>query len=543
MKKKLGLIFLACFIIIVGGVITLKTFAQSGSNDTMSKGIKIENMDVSGLTQEEAQKKVEQYVAEMQNKSITLKVGTNAVSVAASELGLTWSNQGLVKKAYALGRTGNIIKRYKDLKDLENEPKKFKVKYSLDKEKIKAVIQEKCIPFCQEAVDAKIERGANGFSITPEKEGTTLDVDKSVEAISKFVKKSWDGTNGEIEIPVEVSKPKILAADLQNITDVLGSFSTNYNTGTGRAKNVANGASKVNGSVVYPGEEFSVYKAVSPFSAENGYELAGSYENGTVVQTYGGGICQVSTTLYNAAIRAEMKITERSPHSMIVDYVKPSMDAAISGTWKDLKFVNNTDTPIYIEGYTGGGQITFNIFGKETRSASRRVEYLSETVSVSEPGTSIVAVGEAIGYIQETQKAHTGMTAKLWKVVYENDKEVSREVFNTSTYQASPRIISVGVSSANPEAVAAMQAAVASQNEDLCRQAAGQWNNAALAAAAEAKAQQEAAAAAAAEEEAAEKEKEKEPKQDTSKKDKTDEDNTSDNNKKANDANAKEPVE
>ncbi|RDU24574.1 VanW family protein [Anaerosacchariphilus polymeriproducens] len=539
MKKKLGLIFLACFIIIVGGAITLKTFAQSGSNDTINKGIQIENMDVSGLTQDEAQKKVEQYVSDMQNKSITLKVGSNTVGVAANELGLTWTNTGLVKKAFTLGRTGNIIKRYKDLKDLENEPKNFKIEYSLDNEKIKAVIQEKCIPFCQEAVDAKIERTASGFSITPEKEGITVNVDKSIEAITKFVKESWDGTNGNVEVSVEVSKPKVLAADLQNIKDSLGSFSTNYHTGTGRAQNVANGASKVNGSVVYPGEEFSVYKAVSPFSAENGYELAGSYENGSIVQTYGGGICQVSTTLYNAAIRAEMKITERSPHSMIVDYVQPSMDAAISGTWKDLKFVNNTDTPIYIEGYTGGGQITFSIFGKETRPANRRIEYQSETLTVSEPGTSIVSVGEAVGYVQETQKAHTGKTAKLWKVVYENDKVVSREEFNSSTYQASPRIISVGVSSANPEAVAAMQAAIASQNEDMCRQAASQWNDAALAAAAEAKAQQEAA------EEAAKKEneKDKESKKDASKKDKPNDDKASDDNTKTDDTNTEEPVE
>lgn len=104
------------------------------------------------------------------------------------------------------------------------------------------------------------------------------------------------------------------------------------------AKNVRNGASKINGSIIYPGEEFSVHDAVVPFNAENGYELAGSYENGTTVETYGGGICQVSTTLYNAVIRAELEITERSAHSMIVSYVEPSMDAAISGEYKDLKF-------------------------------------------------------------------------------------------------------------------------------------------------------------------------------------------------------------
>ena len=93
-----------------------------------------------------------------------------------------------------------------------------------------------------------------------------------------------------------------------------------------------------------------LHDAVVPFNAENGYELAGSYENGTTVETYGGGICQVSTTLYNAVIRAELEITERFAHSMIVSYVEPSMDAAISGEYKDLKFKNSTKYPVYIEG-------------------------------------------------------------------------------------------------------------------------------------------------------------------------------------------------
>ena len=85
------------------------------------------------------------------------------------------------------------------------------------------------------------------------------------------------------------------------------------------------------------------------------------------VQSYGGGVCQVSTTLYNAVLKAELEVTQRSNHSMIVTYVKPSMDAAIAGDYKDLKFVNNLDAPIYIEGYTVGKDIYFNIYGQETR--------------------------------------------------------------------------------------------------------------------------------------------------------------------------------
>lgn len=110
------------------------------------------------------------------------------------------------------------------------------------------------------------------------------------------------------------------------------------------------------------------YLYIKPYhhlQKENGYALAGSYENGQTVQTYGGGICQVSTTLYNAVIRAELKIVERFPHSMTVHYVPRSADAAIAGTHKDMKFKNTFDTPIYIEGKANGSTITFTVYGKK----------------------------------------------------------------------------------------------------------------------------------------------------------------------------------
>ena len=140
-----------------------------------------------------------------------------------------------------------------------------------------------------------------------------------------------------MELAAEVTKPQGSEEELSKVKDVLGTFSTNYaSSASGRKANIANGSKKINGSVIYPGEEFSVYQTVSPFNADNGYKLAGAYENGTTVDAYGGGICQVSTTLYNAVIRAELEVTERSGHSMIVGYVDPSADAAIAGEYKDL---------------------------------------------------------------------------------------------------------------------------------------------------------------------------------------------------------------
>ena len=238
-----------------------------------------------------------------------------------------------------------------------------------------------------------------------------------------------------------------------------------------------------------------MYEAIAPLDASGGYELAGAYENGTTVESYGGGVCQVSTTLYNAVIRAELDITERYAHSMLVTYVQPSMDAAIASNLKDLKFKNNQEAPIYIEGYCSGGIVYFNVFGQETRPADRQVNFVSETVSEEEPTIQVQTTEDPIGTVT-VQKAHIGKSAKLWKIVTVDGVEESREVFNTSKYKATPRIISVGMGSDNEEAIGAMNAAIATQDEAIIRSAAATWCSDAVAArAAEAAAQQQQQAA------------------------------------------------
>ena len=200
---------------------------------------------------------------------------------------------------------------------------------------------------------------------------------------------------------------------------------------------------------------------VTPFTEENGYQMAPSYANGEVVNSLGGGICQVSTTLYLAVIRAELEVTERYNHSMSVAYVKPSMDAAIAEGSKDFKFVNNLDAPVYIEGYAGGGTISFAIYGEEYRPAGRTVTYDSETIETIQPQTMLTADTESnLGSIQQTQSGHTGYRAKLWKVVTENGQETREEV-NSSYYQMTPNKYKVGVKTDNAEASSAMYGAIA----------------------------------------------------------------------------------
>ena len=470
---KIGGALVAAVVCAAGVYAGVTAHAQENEERLIADNIYIGNIAVGGMTEAEASEAVDTYVESLGDTQFTLTVDDKSVTATAADFGVSWSNPVIVKDAANVGRTGNLIERYKSKKDLEHENLVFDIEYSADTEKVKTYLEEHTQDMNQEAVNYGLVRENGGFSIVDGQNGVAVDVDQSADEIVSYIENDWTQANTSLELAASVVEPEGTKEQLSRVKDVLGTFTTDFGTSSaGRAQNVRNGASKINGTVLYPGEQFSVYEAVNPFTAENGYELAGSYENGTTVQTYGGGICQVSTTLYNAVIRAELAIDERFCHSMIVSYVKPSMDAAIAGTYKDLKFTNNYDFPIYIEGYTGGMQITFTIFGEETRPAGREVIFESETTSTTQPEVKFEAVAEPIGYVQQTQSSHTGYTAKLWKIVKENGVEVSREPFNNSTYNASPKIIAVGVKSDNKDAVAAIKAAIASKDEAAVRAAA-----------------------------------------------------------------------
>lgn len=432
--------------------------------DTIHEGVYVSDVDVSGMTAEEAKAAVEEKVQELGSKTITLKVEGSSVSATAGDLGLTWENQEVVEEALGLGKSGNVVKRYMDNKDLEHEPKVYDLDFSADEDEIQSYVENECGTLNQEAKDGSLTRENGYFEIVPGEVGVTINADQSAKAIRDYMDQ-WDGESGSVELVAETVQPRGTEEELNKVQDVLGTATTYYGSTAARNQNVEVGAQKLNGHVLYPGDSFSVTQAVIPFNEENGYLPAPSYESGKVVDSYGGGICQVSTTLYNALLKAELEILERHNHTMIVTYVDPSKDAAIAEGLMDLQFANNTEAPIYIEGYAYGGQLTFTIYGEETRSADRVVEYVSETTSTTSPeGVQLNARSDAaVGYLAQTQSAHQGLTAVLWKVVTENGETTKTQV-NSSTYQASPPSYDVGIQSSDPNVVAAIQNAIAAND-------------------------------------------------------------------------------
>lgn len=438
--------------------------------DIIWDNIYIETVDVSGMNAKKAKKALEEFVTEYNAKKIKLVAEESEAEVPLEELGFQIKDvDKLVKQAVSYGKKGSVFARYQKLKPLKDKvvkPVLIEAAFEVDTEATKKVILDKFSKLEGAAVDASIKRENGQFVITDGKSGVKVDLEKSVKNLSEHFGKDWKYTGIEtINLETTVDEPNITKEELQQVKDVLGTFSTTFKANNNRGKNVANATSRINGIVLMPGEVMSASDSMGSRNAANGYLEAGSYLNGETVESYGGGVCQVSTTLYNAVILAELEIVERSSHSMIVDYVKPSMDAAISEGVLDLKIKNNTDAPIYIEGITNGGKLTFTVYGKEYRPSTRTVSYISETLSTTDPGKKFVATSDPIGTYKKAVSAHAGIKAKLWKVVTENGTEVSREQFNKSSYKASPATYHVGIGSDNAEAVAIVKNAIATKDE------------------------------------------------------------------------------
>ena len=444
---------------------------------TINRGVYADDIDLSGLTYKEAQGRIEDYISELRNRQVAMtSIKDRVTTVSAGDLGIKWSNSDILIEALGLGKTGNVIARYKANKDLEVEHKVYDIRLTADKSYVKNVVQKESDECGSEAKDATMTREMGEFIYTEGQEGFGIDVDKSVDILMDAID-NWNKQDISVELASGMIKPKGTVEDLKKIKDLLGSFHTSFSSsGKERSGNVRNGTKLINGHLLYPGEQLSVYETVSPFTEENGYFLAGSYLNGLVVESLGGGICQVSSTLYNAVIRAELQVDERSNHSMIVNYVDMSADAAISGTAKDFKFTNNLADPVYIEGYTTDDkQVVFNIYGVETRPSNRTLAFESVELERTEPeGEKVVADPELEAGKVSVQSAHTGYVGEYWKIIKVDGVETERVRINKSTYRAVPKTASVGTATDNPMVAQVLKNAIDTGSIDACKAAAAQ---------------------------------------------------------------------
>lgn len=445
MKAYLSVVLFAfCSFIIIGNA--PQAYAGEGAT-RIPKGVFIDEVDISGMTVSEADTAIEDFINKLQSKEIAIRVGGETVITNLDELGYDYVPNNHINDAMNLGTSGNLIKRYKDLKDIEQGKVVFSLDFTIDEEKITKLVETKVSAYNIKPINATVVRKNGGFQYTDHKLGSKVEIAQTVMRIKEAVLNNWNRLDFVMDAVMIEDTPLYTRDIVEKCNALLGSFTTEYTSSAeGRAANLANGAKLINNTVLYPGEVFSGYEYLAPFTPQNGYYQAGAYSQGKIIDSIGGGACQVTTTLYNAVLFSELEIVERQSHSMTISYADLSRDAAIAGTYKDLKFKNNTEAPIIVEAYTKDRKITFNIWGYENRDSKRRIEYETVVISETNPPADVVTKDSSkpITYRKVTQSAKTGYKSELYKVIYEDDVEVSRELINKSSYAAAPRYVTVG---------------------------------------------------------------------------------------------------
>ncbi len=226
---------------------------------------------------------------------------------------------------------------------------------------------------------------------------------------------------------------KIISESLQEINGIISTYTNNYyNDDTGRINNMKLAIEHINGTLLMPGEEFSYNNTIGETSEKRGYKEAHIYVGDKIETEYGGGVCQVSTSLYRAAMRANLKSTRRYNHTMMVSYSKPSLDATVYEGNIDYRFINTYNSPIYIEGYMDNNAITFNIYGNKESMKGKTYDLVNEVIEeypykVNEIEDPSLEIGKKITEINGVN----GYKSRGYLITYENGIEVNRELIST----------------------------------------------------------------------------------------------------------------
>lgn len=446
LKKKwmIGLIAIGGMTIISISVLIRIHFMEKAVNQSsFYKGIAVESVNVAGLSKEQAKSKIHaQLDKELDNKHITVQYQDKKWDFAFDELGIDYNVDSALTKAYNIGRSGNIFERYNTVKRLEKNGQNFDVDFSYDKNDIKKHIIRIAEEVNVKSKDAVIKLSNGTFSIEPEQSGLVVDVDKTIQIIHDKLTKRQEGT---VKLAVNEVSPKVTESALKTIQTKISQFSTAFKASDwGRVANLRNAAEKVNGTVLMPGEVFSLDEKLGPRTISNGYHNAKVIVNGELTDGIAGGICQVASTIYNATLLADLQVVERRPHSLKVSYVPSGRDATVAQGSIDYKFKNTTNKPIYIEARVSGRNVYVAFWGQEKPEGTVSFESVIVKRYPPLPPQVIKDPSLPAGMTKVEKKSAEGIKVKVYKTVYKGGKVVKRELVNTSYYKPVRGKIRVG---------------------------------------------------------------------------------------------------
>lgn len=445
-NKKI-LITLALILMLI--FISVMYFTEEYTNPYMHKGVKIEDIDVSNLSKEDALKEVKSVTDEMiKNKVVNFTYEDISIPVRLRDFGYKLNLEDAINKAYSYGRSDNLFYNYLDIIKGYIFKKNFVAKPDIEDAKREEVILNIGSKIFKKPVDAHpIIKDDGSVTIKESEIGRYMDINEAKDLINLDILHE-----DKIELPVYKTEPKIYSNYYDGIDKKLGDFETDYSSSIkNRKENIRLAASKFNNMKLNPGDEISFNDVVGEISEKTGFKSAtvivgGEYESGI-----GGGICQVSTTLYNSLILSDLEITERHNHSRPIHYVDLGTDAAVARGYKDLKFKNNTNNPILILSEANGEKLNFKVLGNGS-DRDYEVKIIPQLLGTVSPGVDTIysdALPEGESTVKES--GARGYSYKTYKEIIKNGEVVDKKEISKSYYLPKDKVVVVGTGTTNDD--------------------------------------------------------------------------------------------
>jgi len=433
--------------VLFGLLIAVGTFALIYTHDQQRilEGLTISGIDVGNLTQIEAKEVVDKEVNRLLNQTIMFNVDQHSPEATLKDLGLGLDEDLALQEAYDIGKKGTIINKV--LSKISAE-KGLDISFNQkwDESKLREVLNETLDEFTNPATDATFQiKNDNTMAITSDQVGLTIDYEPLIQKVKEI---NIYKPVSELIVDLKEHIPLITAAQLedQKITGLLATYTTRFDpTQIARTENVRIAAKAMDMAIFKPGDTLSFNKIVGERTIEGGYKDAYIIVNGQFVPGLAGGICQVSSTLYNTGLLANLAVTQRSNHDLAISYVPLGQDATVAFPDLDLKFKNNSGGYLLLRTSTTYNTITIALYGKVKPGQEVFIANTIESITQADE-QRLVDETMAQGESTLKQQGQPGYTVKSARIVKLNGEIVSSEPLNPSYYLPLPRIFAVGPS-------------------------------------------------------------------------------------------------
>lgn len=442
-------VFLLLAALILGALSLIRVYQTVADvENVFCPGVYINNISVGGLTWNEALTELRSMASQRLDATYTFTYEDQSWDFSPSQVGASLNIEEQAALGWNFAHVGNLATKYKTILQLRQEPVYYKSTLTYHEELIDEFIEEIRAAIDSEPVNALVVADVGGPKVARDStNGRRLDTAALRENLTNLV---VNGT-GDTALTVETLYPDLTSDDANQGMQKLVRYRTDTSfRGPKSLANVKLALSRFNGLVVYPGDTVDFNALAGKRTEENGYQEAPEYAGNRTTNGIGGGVCQAATTMYGAMLKAGMTILERSPHTMTVSYVDPSLDAAVSDTGKNLVFRNDRDSAIYIYTEVTSQYATVYVYGQKTEY---RYELESHLRSTRATYDEILQDFSAtyVTYVDEQKvvsNGKMGCTSEGYLVSYdwETGEEVSRTLLTKDSYSPSPRIIYVGIS-------------------------------------------------------------------------------------------------